>query len=527
MTGTAETEASEFWQIYKLDVVVIPTNKSVIREDREDLVFKTAREKFNAVAEEILSLTKQGRPVLVGTTSVEISELLSRMLNLRGIQHNVLNAKQHQREAEIVAEAGQPGKVTIATNMAGRGTDIKLTEEVRKSGGLAIIATERHDSRRVDRQLRGRSGRQGDPGTSQFYVSLEDTLMRMFQSDRIASVMDKMGHKEGEVIQHSMITKSIERAQKKVEENNFGIRKRLLEYDDVMNIQRDAIYRKRNNALEGKRLEIDIFSMFDAMTEAIVSHYHPDDFNAYQNAAMSLLSVDPDISQSEFKSSTITKVLERLQSQVFSQYEEKKNLIKQTLLPIVKNVYQNQGHQYKRIVLPLTDGSKFPLNITADLKTAVDSNGESIAKDIEQAVTLAIIDDKWKEHLRSMDELKESSQSASFEQKDPLVIYKLEAYKLFENLIYIINQEVVSYLMRSKLIVQQENQIREGRVEKSDFSKTHTNIEDQARKDAAHSAGRERRKIETIVRSEAKVGRNEPCPCGSGKKFKHCHGVNA
>ena len=526
MTGTAETEASELWQIYKLDVVVIPTNRKVIREDREDLVFKSAKEKFNAVAEEIVSLTAQGRPVLVGTTSVEISELLSRMLNFKGIQHNVLNAKQHQREAEVVAEAGKPGRVTIATNMAGRGTDIKLTEEVRQAGGLAIIATERHDSRRVDRQLRGRSGRQGDPGSSQFYVSLEDGLMRMFQSERIAGVMDKMGHKDGEVIQHSMITKSIERAQKKVEENNFGIRKRLLEYDDVMNIQREAIYRKRNNALEGVRLSIDIFTMFDAMTENLVAHYHSNsDFEGFKNACFSLLSVDPSIDEAKFRAISAAQLLSGLQNEVFTQYEQKKEQIRETLLPIVKNVHQNQGHQYKRILLPLTDGSKHPLHITADLKTAVESNGRSILSDIEQAVTLAIIDDKWKEHLRSMDELKDSVQSASFEQKDPLVIYKLEAYKLFETLIYIINQEVVSYLMRSKIILQQEQQVKEARIEKSDFSNVRTNKDEEARKEAAAEAGRSSKKVETIIRSEQKVGRNDMCPCGSGKKYKHCHGL--
>ena len=525
MTGTAETEAQELWQIYKLDVVVIPTNKPITRKDEEDLVFKTTREKFNAVIDEIVRLTEAGRPVLVGTTSVDISEKLSKMLDLRGIGHNVLNAKQHQREAEIVAEAGKPGRVTIATNMAGRGTDIKIGEEVKKAGGLAIIATERHDSRRVDRQLRGRAGRQGDPGTSQFYVSLEDNLMRMFQSDRIASVMDKMGHKDGEVIQHSMITKSIERAQKKVEENNFGIRKRLLEYDDVMNIQRAAIYLKRNHALEGTRLSVDIYNMFESLSEAIVVRFkNSNDYEGFVNECMATLSIDPDIDETTFNSQAVGLLVDKFRSRVMEIYEQKKEHFQSLLMPVIKNVYENQGHQYKRILLPIEDGTGHPLQLTADLKRAVDSNGKTIAIDIEQAVALALIDDNWKEHLRAMDELKDSVQAATFEQKDPLVIYKMEAYRLFEELIYSVNMEVVSYLMRARLVAQND-EVREAKEVKTDLSQVKTNKEEEARKAAAESAGRSiEKKIETFVRQEEKVGRNDLCPCGSGKKFKHCHG---
>ncbi len=527
MTGTAETEASELWEIYKLDVSVIPTNRPIIRDDREDLVFKTSREKFNAVVDEIAVLTAAGRPVLVGTTSVEASELLSRFLNLRNIKHNVLNAKQHQREAEIVAEAGRAGNVTIATNMAGRGTDIKINDEVKKAGGLAIIATERHDSRRVDRQLRGRAGRQGDPGTSQFYVSLEDNLMRLFQSERIAGMMDKLGHKEGEVIQHSMISKSIERAQKKVEENNFGIRKRLLEYDDVMNIQREAIYKKRDTALYGDRLSVDLYNMFDSLMETIVFTFKQNgDYESYRNECMSQLSVDPNITEQEFATLGSEQVLNRLEKQVFEVYELKKQHLRNVFMPIVENVYQNQGHRYRRILVPYHDGSMHPLPVSAELKKAVESAGESLSTDIEQAITLSLIDDKWKEHLRAMDELKDSVQSASFEQKDPLVIYKMEAYKLFENLIHTINREVVSYLMRGQLMVETGEQIREAKEQKTDLSNIQTNKEEEARKVAAQNAGArsERPVVEQIVRTEDKIGRNDPCPCGSGKKYKNCHG---
>jgi len=524
MTGTAETEASELWEIYKLDVVVIPTNRPIVRNDMDDLVFKTGREKFNAVIDETVKLTAAGRPVLVGTTSVEISELLSRMLNLRGIKHNVLNAKQHQREAEIVAEAGRPGNVTIATNMAGRGTDIKLTEEVKRAGGLAIIATERHDSRRVDRQLRGRAGRQGDPGTSQFYVSLEDNLMRLFQSDRIAKLMDKMGHKDGEVIQHSMVSKSIERAQKKVEENNFGIRKRLLEYDDVMNIQREAIYKKRNNALQGERLAVDLNNMFIGLVENIVlSNKNSNDYDGFMQDCFTSLSIDPKIDKDAFKSTSVDDLIDTLYDLVKDYYQYKSQQITEVLMPVIKNVYENEGHRYKRIAVPFTDGRSQPLPIAADLKEAVDSKGASIMRDIEKTITLALIDDNWKEHLRSMDELKDSVQAASFEQKDPLVIYKMEAFNLFEELVNKINREVSAYLFHGKLLIQQE--VKEAKIQKTDLSKVRTSREEEAMRAAADGVSQKQaEKPETFKRQEEKVGRNDSCPCGSGKKFKHCHG---
>ncbi len=526
MTGTAETEASEFWEIYKLDVVVIPTNRPIARDDREDMVFKTSREKYNAVIDEVVELSKAGRPILVGTTSVDISEKLSRMLKMRGIDHNVLNAKQHQREAEIVAEAGKPGKVTIATNMAGRGTDIKLGQGVKDAGGLAIIGTERHDSRRVDRQLRGRAGRQGDPGSSQFYVSLEDNLMRLFQSERIAKLMDRMGHQDGEVIQHSMVTKSIERAQKKVEENNFGIRKRLLEYDDVMNIQREAIYKKRSNALSGERLSVDLHSMFNGLTDSIVyTNKASGDYESFRQDSFRLLGMDPKLGEAEFNEGSEADILDHFQGQFEEFYQRKAAKISEVLLPIVKNVYENQGHQYKRIAIPFTDGSAKPLPIAADLEEAMNSGGASIMKDIEKAVALAVIDDEWKEHLRSMDELKESVQAASFEQKDPLVVYKMEAYELFEQLIHKVNEQVTSYLSKGTLVFQENRSLQEAREQKTDLSKVRTSRdEDQARQRAAEGVSRQRSKPETVVRKEKKVGRNDPCPCGSGKKYKHCHG---
>lgn len=527
MTGTAETEAGEFWEIYKLDVVVIPTNRPIVRDDRDDLVYKTAREKFNAVIEDIIQLTSKGRPVLVGTTSVEISELLSRMLNLKGIKHNVLNAKQHQREADIVAEAGRPGNVTIATNMAGRGTDIKLTAEVKAAGGLAIVATERHDSRRVDRQLRGRAGRQGDPGSSQFYVSLEDNLMRLFQSERIAGLMDKMGHQEGEVIQAGMVTKSIERAQKKVEENNFGIRKRLLDYDDVMNIQREAIYKKRDHALHGDRLSVDLNNMFEGLIEAIVlDNRQAGNYETFRNECLTMLSVDPEITESEFVSMKEDKLINKFMDEVSETYARKGEQITQVLLPVIKQVQEAEGHRYRRIAVPFTDGRAKPLNISADLQAAIDSEGKSIMLDIEKAVTLALIDENWKEHLRSMDELKDSVQSASFEQKDPLVIYKMEAYNLFEQFIYKVNRDVISYLMTGRItIAAQQGSLQEAKEQKTDLTKVQMSRSEQAMKQAAASAGQsQRQKVETFKREEKKVGRNEPCPCGSGKKFKQCHG---
>ncbi|MCB9275115.1 MAG: preprotein translocase subunit SecA [Lewinellaceae bacterium] len=525
MTGTAETEASELWEIYKLDVVVIPTNRPIIRDDREDLVYKTAREKFNAVIDEIVGLTEIGRPVLVGTTSVDISEKLSRMLQIRNIDHNVLNAKQHQREAEIVAEAGKPGKVTIATNMAGRGTDIKINDAVKKAGGLAIIGTERHDSRRVDRQLRGRAGRQGDPGSSQFYVSLEDNLMRLFQSERIAKLMDRMGHQEGEVIQHSMVTKSIERAQRKVEENNFGIRKRLLEYDDVMNIQREAIYKKRYNALSGERLSVDLNNMFQSLTASLVSgHRASGDFESFRRESLSLLGFDPQIDAIDFTEGREDEIAERFEQQFEAFYGRKMTQITDVLLPYIRDVHEHQGQQYKRILIPFTDGRSNPLPITAEIEEAVTSNGRSIRRDIEKAVALSIIDDKWKEHLRSMDELKESVQAASFEQKDPLVVYKMEAYNLFEQLIFEINEDATSYLSKGTLVFSDGRTLEQAREQRTDMSKVRTNrTEEDAARAAAEGVSRQPRP-QTFKRVEKKVGRNDPCPCGSGKKYKHCHG---
>ena len=527
MTGTAETEASEFWEIYKLDVSVIPTNRPIVRDDREDLVFKTAREKYNAVIEEIVQLSKAGRPVLVGTTSVDISEKLSRMLNLRNIAHNVLNAKQHQREAEIVASAGHPGAVTIATNMAGRGTDIKLGTGVKDAGGLAIIGTERHDSRRVDRQLRGRAGRQGDPGSSQFYVSLEDNLMRLFHSERIAKVMDRMGHKDGEVIQHSMVTKSIERAQKKVEENNFGIRKRLLEYDDVMNIQREAIYKRRENALSGERLGLDLNNMFMSLTESLVEiHKINKDYQGFELDSLRTLGIEPPFEAADFVEGNEAELVQQYQTTALEHYDRKSERITEVLLPIIKNVHENEGHRYKRISIPFVSNTSKPLQIAADLEEAIRTDGKSIMRDIEKTVTLALIDDNWKEHLRNMDELKDSVQAASFEQKDPLVIYKMQAYELFENLIYKINHDVTSYLFEGRLLFQGPSQeLEEARVQKTDFSKARTSRDDEARRRAAMQAGaEERQKVETVKRQGQKVGRNDPCPCGSGKKFKQCHG---
>ncbi len=533
MTGTAETEAGEFWEIYKLDVVVIPTNRPIVRDDKEDLVFKTAKEKFNAVIEEIDGLIKEGRPVLVGTTSVDISEKLSRMMSMRSIDHNVLNAKQHQREAQVVTEAGLPGKVTIATNMAGRGTDIKLSDEVKASGGLAIIATERHDSRRVDRQLRGRAGRQGDPGSSQFFVSLEDNLMRLFHSERIAKLMDKMGHKEGEVIQHSMVSKSIGNAQKKVEENNYGTRKRLLEYDDVMNIQREAIYSKRDNALSGERLSIDLHNMFLGLIgQLVVTHKSNGDFESFRTDCIETIGIDPKLEESEFNRINVNDLSRKMQDDIFELYQTKSKHIQEVLLPVIANVYENEGHKYKRIAVPFTDGRVQPLDIAADLKEAIDTDGATIMKDIEKTIALALIDENWKEHLRAMDELKESVQAASFEQKDPLVIYKMEAFNLFQNLINNINRDVCSYLMKGKLLIEAPEDVQQARERKSSYQKLQTSRmsqneqNDAAMRKAAENAGREPQKIETFKRDGAKVGRNDPCPCGSGKKYKKCHGMN-
>ncbi len=446
MTGTAETEAGELWNIYKLDVVVIPTNQKVIRDDREDLVYKTKREKYNAVIDEIVQLNKAGRPVLVGTTSVEISELLSRMLKMKGLKHNVLNAKLHQREADIVAEAGKTGTITIATNMAGRGTDIKLTPEVRAAGGLAIIGTERHESRRVDRQLRGRSGRQGDPGSSQFFVSLEDELMRLFGSERIAGIMDKLGLKDGEMIQHPMITKSIERAQKKVEENNFGIRKRLLEYDDVMNSQREVIYKKRKHALLGERLSVDVANMMFDVTENLVDAYHKEgDYENFDFDLIRSFSMDSPVLKQDFIKVTSEQVTNAVYSKVLETYKRKIETISQQAYPVLKDVYERMSHVYENVVVPISDGVRV-FQVVTNLKATAESEGRELAKAYEKTVVLASIDESWKEHLREMDELKQSVQNATYEQKDPLLIYKFESFELFKTIIAKVNKDVVSTL---------------------------------------------------------------------------------
>ena len=523
MTGTAETEAGEFWDIYKLDVVVIPTNRPIARDDRQDLVYKTEREKFSAIINEIDRISKQGRPILVGTTSVEISEKLSRVLNIRKIKHNVLNAKQHQREAEVVAEAGRPGQVTIATNMAGRGTDIKLSDQVKKNGGLAIIGTERHNSRRVDRQLRGRSGRQGDPGSSQFFVSLEDNLMRLFHSERITKAMDRLGHEDGDVIQHSMVTKSIERAQKRVEENDFGTRKRLLEYDDVMNIQREVIYKRRYNALSGERLSVDLNNMFLDLADELIA-IHRNNSNDYENFKLDSLiyfGVTPSFDAVDFKEGNELELVRIFQAQVMEEYAKKTTRIRNQVMPFMEMVHRDETKRYKYVAIDFTDGRK-GMSISADLQKAIDTEGRSIITDIEKSIALAIIDNSWKEHLRSMDELKTTVQGASFEQKDPLVIYKQEAYHIFEDFISSINREVVSFLSKGDIPVRKEEDVKQGRVpsrrQRRSDGKVSTNRDGQPQ-----AAGGERQKV-APRKTEKKVGRNEPCPCGSGKKYKQCHG---
>ena len=527
MTGTATTEAGEFWSIYKLDVVEIPTNRTISRKDQQDYVYRTVREKYNAVAEEIVKLTEAGRPVLVGTTSVEISELLSRMLKLRGIKHNVLNAKMHQKEADIVAEAGQPGQVTIATNMAGRGTDIKLGSGVKEAGGLAIIGTERHESRRVDRQLRGRSGRQGDPGTSQFFVSLEDNLMRLFGSERISNIMVRMGIEEGEVIQHSMITNSIERAQKKVEENNFGVRKRLLEYDDVMNSQRTVIYAKRRNALFGDRLDVDMNNMVFDVAEDIVTEYKESvNYEGFKLEVIKNFSVDTEITEQDFNSGKIHDLTDRLFEEVTSFYARKSEAIIHQAMPVLKQVYADRGDVIEQIVVPFTDGMRH-IQVPVELKKAIENNGREITKAFEKTIILALIDDSWKEHLREMDELKQSVQNAVYEQKDPLIIYKMEAFNLFKGMLSTVNKEVVSFLFKGGIPVQQEpEQVREAVAPKPQpkLNATKKEYGDNSGLDLIGDT-REPQPMQPI-RKEATVGRNEPCPCGSGKKFKNCHGAN-
>ncbi len=523
MTGTAETEASEFWSIYKLDVVVIPTNRPVIRDDRDDLIYKTKREKYNAVIDEIVTLVDAGRPVLVGTTSVEISELLSRMLTLKGIKHNVLNAKQHQLEAQIVAEAGHSGQVTIATNMAGRGTDIKLTPEVKAAGGLAIIGTERHESRRVDRQLRGRSGRQGDPGSSQFFVSLEDDLMRLFGSERIAGLMDRMGLKEGEVIQAGMMSKAIERAQRKVEENNFGIRKRLLEYDDVMNSQREVIYTRRRHALYGERIEIDLNNTVMDFAENFAENFADDDFDNFTYELIRQAAVQPSFDEQAFKDASQAKLAEMVAADVWATYQRRAQGAATTAQPVIENVYKEQGAMYENIYIPITDGKR-AYNIPVDLKKCYDSRCTEIYKMFSKIVMLTSIDDHWREHLREMDDLRQSVQNATYEQKDPLLIYKFESFELFSKMLDKVNRDVLTILNKGYIPVRDNSaeRMQERRAEqrsKVDMTKLQT-----SRMEAARNAGSGDRSRPAPVHVEKKVGRNDPCPCGSGKKFKQCHG---
>jgi preprotein translocase subunit SecA len=510
MTGTAITEAGEFWEIYKLDVVEIPTNKPIARDDKEDLVYKTAREKYNAVIDDIVKLVEQKRPVLVGTTSVEISELLGRMLQMRKIPHNILNAKLHKREADVVAEAGKPGQVTIATNMAGRGTDIKLTEEVKAAGGLAIIGTERHDSRRVDRQLRGRAGRQGDVGSSQFYVALDDNLMRLFGSDRIAKMMDRMGLKEGEVIQHSMITKSIERAQKKVEENNFGIRKRLLEYDDIMNAQREFVYKRRRHALDGKRLQVDIANMIYDTCESIVnSNKGVKDFQNFEFELIRFSSMTSPFSEEEFEKLSEKEITDKLYEIITEHYKNKIARNAEIAFPVIKNVFENEGDRYERIVVPFTDGIK-TLQVVTNLKEAYESNGKSLINDFEKNITLAIIDENWKDHLRKMDDLKQSVQNASYEQKDPLLIYKFEAFELFKTTVDEINKEVLSFLFKGELPTQDTSQISEARQQKREkLNLRKDDVQNSTEQAISNSRQQQHEPVETIVRERPKIGRNE------------------
>lgn len=587
MTGTATTEAGEFWSIYKLDVVEIPTNRVMARKDEQDYVYRTIREKYNAVAAEIQYLVfpyshyelvyetdkdgnvkqkdgkpvvkydatgravpkldskgaliplvhpetgqlepKTPRPVLVGTTSVEISELLSRMLKLRGIKHNVLNAKMHQKEADIVAEAGKPGTVTIATNMAGRGTDIKLGEGVKDAGGLAIIGTERHESRRVDRQLRGRAGRQGDPGTSQFFVSLEDNLMRLFGSERISNIMVKMGIEDGEVIQHSMITNSIERAQKKVEENNFGVRKRLLEYDDVMNSQRTVIYAKRRNALFGDRLDVDMNNMvFDVVEDVVTEYKELSNYEGFKLEVIRNFSSDTSITESEFNTKNIHNLTDQLFGEVTNFYARKSDAIMSQAMHVLKQVFEERGEQIEQVIVPFTDGIR-QINVPVDLRKAIANNGREVTKAFEKTIILALIDDSWKEHLREMDELKQSVQNAVYEQKDPLIIYKMEAFNLFKSMLSVINKEVVGFLYKGGIPVHQDaDDVREARAPKREQAKLRTSKPEYGSEAAQAAVMEDTRELvpQQPIRKEVTIGRNEPCPCGSGKKFKNCHGAN-
>ncbi len=528
MTGTAETEAGELWDIYKLDVMVIPTNRPIVRDDREDLVYKTKREKYNAVIDELVRLNKEGRPALVGTTTVEVSELLSKMLKIRRIDHNVLNAKLHQREADVVAQAGIAGTVTIATNMAGRGTDIKLSDQVKSDGGLAIIGTERHESRRVDRQLRGRSGRQGDPGSSQFYVCLEDDLMRLFGSERIAGMMDKLGLKEGEVIQHSMITKSIERAQKKVEENNFGIRKNLLDYDDVMNSQREVIYKRRKHALYGERIGLDIANnMFD-VTESIVDEYHTaGDYDGFKLELIRHLSIESPVDNDEFKLMNSNELVDKINEDLLEAYKRKQESISEQAMPVINQVYEHQREVYENIVVPVSDGTRV-FQVLANLEKCHNSEGKELVRSYEKSIILATIDQSWQEHLRELDDLRQSVRNAQYEQKDPLLIYKFEAFELFTAMIDKVNKDVVSTLMKAHIPLRDPNSVKRAVApKKMDLSKFEANKDEASSYNDPSGGGKAkdgRSQVQQPVRVEKKVGRNDPCPCGSGKKYKACHG---
>jgi preprotein translocase subunit SecA len=533
MTGTAETEAKEFWDIYELDVVVIPTNRPITRKDKNDFVFKTAREKYTAVIEEIQKLTEANRPVLVGTTTVEISELLSRMLSMQNISHEVLNAKYHQREAEIVADAGKAKAVTIATNMAGRGTDIKLGEGVKEAGGLAIIGTERHDSRRVDRQLRGRSGRQGDPGSSQFFVSLEDGLMRKFGSERIAKLMDRMGLKEGEVITHSMVSKSIERAQKKVEENNFGIRKRLLEYDDVMNAQRKAIYKKRRNALFGDRLDMDIDNTFYDVAESVSGGRNRNQFDEFELELLRTVGIQSPVNKSEFDSVDEVELVEKVYGRIRERYDRKNDKICEKAMPQIKHVHETMADKYKNIVFPLTDGRR-EMQLVVNLEEAYGSGGKAITKNFEKNITLGMIDNEWKEHLREMDDLRSAVHHAQYEQKDPLLVYKLESFELFKKMLDRLNTETMDLLMKMDIPIEELQTTNQSSTQSSSYAKAHETSgsgdsevgagTDANRKASQNSGVRRPVEKQQPVTVEKTAGRNDPCPCGSGKKFKQCHG---
>jgi len=528
MTGTAETEAGEFWEIYKLDVVVIPTNKPIIRDDQNDLVYKTKREKYNAVIDEIKKLSAEGRPILVGTTSVEVSETLSRMLKLRKVKHNVLNAKQHQREAEIVAEAGKKGAVTIATNMAGRGTDIKLSDDIKALGGLAIIGTERHDSRRVDRQLRGRSGRQGDPGSSKFYVSLEDNLMRLFGSERVSNIMDRFGYEEGEVIQHSMITKTIERSQKKVENNNFGIRKRLLEYDDVMNKQREVIYARRRNALFGERMSVDINNaLYDWINETVPNFKDLGDFDGFKMEILRNLALEPQMTEDDFLEQNENVLTQNVFEQLSEGYQRKNQQVIDEALPVISNIFDQNKGEAENIVVPFSDGMK-GLNVVTPMKETIQSQGKALISSFEKFVALANIDNHWKEHLRELDDLKQAANTASYEQKDPLLIYKLESFNLFKGMMHELNSEVLSMLFKGKL-PSQSPKVQQGKSPRKSLSESRlqTSRKSDLPEVRTQAKTQTQEKEKVPIKVATKVGRNDPCPCGSGKKYKKCHGANA